>query len=127
LFLQLNDPHVYAKPWIRFDLKKKSYCDYKKKKTLFIVHCSSSKTRQSGKRRSQPTPPHQSIGTRRFTAVNNPQPQHVTHTSSSRSSSTAAHQPVSSSSRHLQIRHPATTPRHKKPTEPHRGAVSIVP
>jgi len=40
-----------------------------------------------------------------------------------------AHLPVSSSPRHRQIGHPATTTtsRHKKPKEPHRVAVSTVP
>nr|TKS18030.1 hypothetical protein D5086_0000008790 [Populus alba] len=61
--------------------------------------------------------------------VNNPQPQQVTHTNNSRSLSAAAHLPVSSSPRHRQIGHlaAATTPCHKKPTEPHRAAVSTVP
>jgi hypothetical protein len=41
----------------------------------------------------------------------------------------AAHRPVSSSPNHRQIEHPATTttPHHKKPTEPHRVAVSTIP
>jgi len=39
------------------------------------------------------------------------------------------HLPVSSSPRHRQIGHPATTttPRHKKPKDPHRVAVSTIP
>ena len=61
-------------------------------------------------------------------AINNPQPQQVAHTSSSRPSSAAAHLPVSSSPHHRQIGHLATitTPRHKKPTEPHRVVVSTI-